>query len=583
MAIFSRLRSFLQPYKVHMVVVLVSTLAVTVFSLAGPWILREVISIVTHQLDQPGGWERVGVLAAWLLAMYILRAAFEFVKSYVAHVMAWNYVSDLRVALYDHLQKLSLRFYSNKQTGEIMSRIVNDTTHIEPLIAHNIPDLIVNVTVLFGITGILIYLSPQLALLTLIPIPLLIAVIWGFSGRMRTAFRTAHEKLADLNAVLQDNISGMKEIQVFTREPFEQGRVTRRSQGYTTKLLRALKIIAVYHPSVELAASLGTVIVLFFGGRAALNGTLPVEDLVAFFLYLSMFYQPVTVLARMNEQVQMALASSDRVAEVLDVQSDVVEAPHPVRLGRAKARLEFEGVDFAYTDDTPVLKDISFVVEPGETLALVGPTGVGKSTVASLIPRFYDPVAGRILLDGIDLRDLRLRDLRRNISMVLQDTFLFNGTVLENIVYGVDEASPEDVERAARIANAHDFIMAMPDGYETRIGERGFRLSGGQKQRLSIARAVLKDAPILILDEATSAVDVETEQEIQQALNNLMRGKTAIVIAHRLSTIRHADKIAVLEDGRIAEMGSHDELMSRGTIYRRFVERQFALASVAEV
>lgn len=583
MAIFSRLRSFLQPYKVHMVVVLVSTLAVTVFSLAGPWILREVISIVTHQLDQPGGWERVGVLAAWLLAMYILRAAFEFVKSYVAHVMAWNYVSDLRVALYDHLQKLSLRFYSNKQTGEIMSRIVNDTTHIEPLIAHNIPDLIVNVTVLFGITGILIYLSPQLALLTLIPIPLLVAVIWGFSGRMRTAFRTAHEKLADLNAVLQDNISGMKEIQVFTREPFEQGRVTRRSQGYTTKLLRALKIIAVYHPSVELAASLGTVIVLFFGGRAALNGTLPVEDLVAFFLYLSMFYQPVTVLARMNEQVQMALASSDRVAEVLDVQSDVVEAPHPVRLGRAKARLEFEGVDFAYTDDTPVLKDISFVVEPGETLALVGPTGVGKSTVASLIPRFYDPVAGRILLDGIDLRDLRLRDLRRNISMVLQDTFLFNGTVLENIVYGVDEASPEDVERAARIANAHDFIMAMPDGYETRIGERGFRLSGGQKQRLSIARAVLKDAPILILDEATSAVDVETEQEIQQALNNLMRGKTAIVIAHRLSTIRHADKIAVLEDGRIAEMGSHDELMSRGTIYRRFVERQFALASVAEV
>ncbi|MFS8581370.1 MAG: ABC transporter ATP-binding protein [Limnochordales bacterium] len=583
MAIFSRLRAFLAPYKVHMVVVVISTLAVTVFSLAGPWVLREVVGIVANELGRPGAWERVGVLAVVLLATYVLRAVFEYFKSYIAHVMAWNYVSDLRVALYDHLQKLSLRYYSDKQTGEIMSRVVNDTTNIEPLIAHNIPDMIVNVTILAGITGILFYLSPQLALLTLIPIPLLVGVVWLFSGRMRDAFRVAQKKLADLNAVLQDNFSGMKEIQVFTREPFEKERVTDRSQGYTVKLLRALRLIAVYHPSVELAASLGTVIVLFFGGRAALAGTLPVEDLVAFFLYLSMFYQPVTVLARMNEQVQMALASSDRVAEVLDATSDVVEKPQPVRIGRARGRIEFQGVHFAYTEGNPVLKDVSFVVEPGETLALVGPTGVGKSTVASLIPRFYDPTAGRILLDGVDLRDLKLRDLRRNISMVLQDTFLFNGTVLENIMYGVDGATQEDVERAARIANAHDFIMELPDGYHTRIGERGFRLSGGQKQRLSIARAVLKDAPILILDEATSAVDVETEQQIQKALNRLMEGKTSIVIAHRLSTIRHADKIAVLDGGRIVEMGNHQELMARGTLYRRFVERQYAAASTAVV
>ena len=583
MAIFSRLRAFLAPYKVHMVVVVISTLAVTVFSLAGPWVLREVVGIVANELGRPGAWERVGVLAVVLLATYVLRAVFEYFKSYIAHVMAWNYVSDLRVALYDHLQKLSLRYYSDKQTGEIMSRVVNDTTNIEPLIAHNIPDMIVNVTILAGITGILFYLSPQLALLTLIPIPLLVGVVWLFSGRMRDAFRVAQKKLADLNAVLQDNFSGMKEIQVFTREPFEKERVTDRSQGYTVKLLRALRLIAVYHPSVELAASLGTVIVLFFGGRAALAGTLPVEDLVAFFLYLSMFYQPVTVLARMNEQVQMALASSDRVAEVLDATSDVVEKPQPVRIGRARGRIEFQGVHFAYTEGNPVLKDVSFVVEPGETLALVGPTGVGKSTVASLIPRFYDPTAGRILLDGVDLRDLKLRDLRRNISMVLQDTFLFNGTVLENIMYGVDGATQEDVERAARIANAHDFIMELPDGYHTRIGERGFRLSGGQKQRLSIAPAVLKDAPILILDEATSAVDVETEQQIQKALNRLMEGKTSIVIAHRLSTIRHADKIAVLDGGRIVEMGNHQELMARGTLYRRFVERQYAAASTAVV
>lgn len=576
---FSRLRAFLRPYRVHMVVVLISTLAVTLFNLVGPWILRELIRLVTQDLQSQAALERVGWLALLLLGTYVARAFFEYLKSYIAHVMAWNYVSDLRVAVYEHLQKLSLRYYSDKQTGEIMSRVVNDTEKIEPLIAHNIPDLIVNVTVLMGVTGILLYLSPTLALLTLIPIPFILGVVWIFSGRMRTAFRSAQAQLSDLNAVLQDNISGMKEIQVFTREQFERRRVEQRSLGYTRELLRALKNVAIYHPSVEFWAATGTVIVLLFGGRAALQGNLPVEDLVAFLLYLSMFYQPVTLLARMNEQVQTALAGADRVAEVLDVQSDVQEAPKAVAIGRAKGRIEFDQVNFSYTDGIPVLKDISFTIEPGETLALVGPTGVGKSTIASLIPRFYDPSSGRILLDGKDLRDLQLHSLRRNISIVLQDVFLFNGTVLENIMYGADDATPEDVERAARIANAHEFIMEMPDGYQTQIGERGFRLSGGQKQRLSIARAVLKDAPILILDEATSAVDVETEQQIQSALDNLMEGKTSIVIAHRLSTIRNADKIAVLQEGRIVELGSHDELMRTGTVYRRLVERQFAHSS----
>lgn len=576
---FSRLRAFLRPYKVHMVVVLISTLAVTLFNLVGPWILRELVRLVTQELHSPAALERVGWLAALLLGTYLARGVFEFLKSYIAHVMAWNYVSDLRVALYEHLQKLSLRYYSDKQTGEIMSRVVNDTEKIEPLIAHNIPDLIVNVTVLMGVTGILLYLSPTLALLTLIPIPFLLVVVWIFSGRMRSAFRSAQAELSDLNAVLQDNISGMKEIQVFTREEFEQRRVEKRSLGYTRELLRALKNAAIYHPSVEFWASTGTVIVLLFGGRMALRGEMPVEDLVAFLLYLSMFYQPVTLLARMNEQVQTALAGADRVAEVLDVQSDVVEKPNAVKIGRAKGRIEFDRVSFSYTDGIPVLQDISFTIEPGETLALVGPTGVGKSTIASLIPRFYDPSSGRILLDGRDLRDLDLHGLRRNISIVLQDVFLFNGTVLENIMYGAEDATFEDVVRAARIANAHEFIMEMPDGYNTQIGERGFKLSGGQKQRLSIARAVLKDAPILILDEATSAVDVETEQQIQSALENLMQGKTSIVIAHRLSTVRNADKIAVLQDGRIVEMGSHDELLRSGTVYRRLVERQFVHSS----
>lgn len=575
-SIISRLRAFLRPYRLHMIVVIAATLLVTLMNLAGPWILRDLIRVVTEGDDDVTGLSSPQWLALILLATYLLRGLFEFVKGYVAHVMAWNYVSDLRVAIYEHLQKLSLRYYQDKQTGEVMSRVVNDTQHMEPLIAHNIPDLIVNVALLFGIAGILLYLSPTLALMTMIPIPVILLVVWVFSSRMRNAFRVAQHRLADLNAVLQDNISGMKEIQIFTREKYEHGRVAERSEGYTSNLLRALRLIAVYHPAIEISAALGTVIVVLAGGWAALRGQLPLEDLVAFLLYLGMFYQPVTLLARMNEQVQMAMAGADRVAEVLDVQSDVGEAPRAVALGRVHGRIEFDRVDFSYVPGIPVIQDVSFVLEPGRSLALVGPTGVGKSTIASLIPRFYDVTSGRVTIDGHDVRDLRLTDLRRNISMVLQDVFLFNGTVLENIMYGNPRADRDRVEAAAKVANAHDFIMQMPQGYDTQIGERGVKLSGGQKQRLSIARAVLKDAPILILDEATSAVDVETERLIQEALDNLMVGKTAIIIAHRLSTVRNADQIAVLDDGRIAELGSHDELMHRGAMYRQFVERQYA-------
>ena len=516
-----------------MVIVIVATLSVTVFSLqvrgfyvnSSPWSPKAMPFRPTVGARHP--------LGRHSCRTYVLKGFFEYVRSYVAHVMAWNYVSDLRVSIYEHLQKLSLRYYSDKQTGEIMSRVVNDTQHIEPLIAHNIPDLDCKRHCVVGHHGNSHLSQPDARFADADPHSHHLAGHLAVQRSVRSAFRAAQAQFADLNAVLQDNISGIKEIQIFTREPYERGRVAERSEGYTVKLLRALKLLAVYHPSVEFAASLGTIIVLFFGGRAALQGQLPLEDLVAFMLYLSMFYQPVTILARMNEQVQMALAGADRVAEVLDVESDVVEALVPSACKRAQGRIVFENVCFAYQEGIPVLEDISFTIEPGETLALVGPTGVGKSTVASLIPRFYDPTSGRITLDGIDLRDLELQSLRRNISIVLQDVFLFNGTVRENIMYGAGHASPEEVEAAARIANAHDFIMELPDGYDTHIGERGVRLSGGQKQRLAIARAVLKDAPILILDEATSAVDVETELQIQQALNNLMRGKTAIVIAHR--------------------------------------------------
>lgn len=579
-----RLRAFLQPYRWHMIAVITATVFVTGLNLLGPWIIREVMQLLERSgglslsLNFDESLKQLLTLTFLFLGAHIVRGFFQFVTSYVSHVMAWNFVSDLRVALYEHLQRLSLRFYHDKQTGEVMSRLVNDTTHIEPLIAHNIPDLIVNSLLLIGITAILIYLDLHLALMTLIPIPILLLVVLLFSKRVRVAFRTAQEKLAEFNAILQDNISGMKEIQVFTRERYEGRRVSARSKRYTVNLLEALRIMAVYHPSVEFLGASGTILILFFGGRAALQGGLPVADLVAFLLYLSMFYQPVMLLARMNEQVQMAIAGAERVADLIVEESDVKEKRDAVALDRVEGSIRFEHVDFGYVEDRLVLKDISFEIRPGESLALVGPTGVGKSTIASLIPRFYDPVNGAVLLDGTDLRDLKLKSLRQNISMVLQDTFLFNGTVAENILYGNPNKSMDEVIEAAKIANAHDFIAELPDGYQTHIGERGVRLSGGQKQRLSIARAILKDAPILILDEATSAVDVETEALIQEALQKLMKGRTTLIIAHRLSTIRNATNICVLDEGRIVQFGNHDQLMAEDGMYRRLTERQYAAA-----
>lgn len=585
-----RLRAFFRPYRKHMAVVITATLGMTALNLIGPWIIREVLMILQSEeagalklsanfvesLASSGIGGRIALLAGIFAGAHILRGICQFFTSYVAHVMAWNFVSDLRVFVYQHLQKLSLRYYHDKQTGEIMSRLVNDTNHIEPLVAHNIPDLIVNSFLIVGITGILIYLNPELALLTLIPIPLLLLVVLGFSTHMRKAFKAAQEKLAEFNAILQDNISGIKEILIFTRERHEGNRVASRSRRYTADLLRALKIMAVYHPSVEFLGILGTIIIIYFGGMAALRGSLPIEDLVAFLLYLGMFYQPVMLLARMNEQVQMALAGAERVSDILVVESDVKEAKDARSLQNVQGEIAFHNIDFGYSKDVPVLHDISFVIAPGESLALVGPTGVGKSTIASLIPRFYDPTAGRITLDGIDLTGIKLQSLRHHISMVLQDTFLFNGTVLDNILYSNPGKGAEEAIEAAKIANAHEFIERLPQGYDTHIGERGVRLSGGQKQRLSIARAVLKDAPILILDEATSAVDVETESLIQEALQKLMVGRTTLIIAHRLSTIRHATNICVLEDGRIAQFGNHDQLITEDGTYRRLYARQFA-------
>jgi ATP-binding cassette subfamily B protein/subfamily B ATP-binding cassette protein MsbA len=450
---------------------------------------------------------------------------------------------------------------------------------MEPFMAHDIPDIIVNVSMLVGISAILFSLDPALAALTLVPLPLLAFFIVRFSDRMHEAFTRARGHYGALSALLQDNLSGMKEIQVFSNEVRENRRVRSQAQRHTRDRLKANKLEALWTPGIEVIAGAGTVIVAWFGGRAALQGTLPVEDLVAFVLYLGLFYQPLRLLARTSEGFQEARTGAQHVCEVLDVQPDVVDPPGGLDCGRVRGTILFENVDFEYEPDLPVLNNVSFEIKPGQTLALVGPTGAGKSTIVSLIPRFYDPTRGHVLIDDIDISEMRLASVRRNVSMVLQDTFLFAGTVKENLRFGNEGASDEELVVAAKAANAHSFIEALSRGYDTRVGERGVRLSGGQKQRLSIARAILKDAPILILDEATSSVDTQTEEEIREALQELMQERTAIVIAHRLSTVRDADLIAVLEEGSIVELGTHEHLMRCKGLYRKLYDRQFGAAA----
>jgi ATP-binding cassette subfamily B protein len=578
------LRAFLRfaiPYRTALIITVVSMILLVGVQLLTPWLIRELVGAVRTQGAGAVDYSFVTRMALLALVVFVARGGLEFLRSYLAHVAGWGVVADVRKAVYHHLQRMSLRFYEDKQTGQLMSRMVNDSDLLEKFIAHAVPDVAVNFLTLIGVSVMLYVMSPSLMLLTLIPIPLIIIAMQCFAHYVRPAFRTRQQELGELNAILQDNLSGIREIKTFTREEMESERIGTRITNYMNSLLYALKMMATFQPFVNLASSLGLIVVIYFGGRMALSGSLPIEDLVAFFLYLEMFYGPIRQLSGAWEAVQESMAGAERVAELLDQQPDIYDKPGAITLpGRAQGAVRLENVRFSYLADQPVLDGITLDIPANSVAALVGPTGVGKTTLASLIPRFYDVTDGRITVDGHDIRDLTLHSLRSQISIVLQDVFLFHGTVRDNILFGRPDASEEEMREAARIANAVEFIDQLPLGYDTLIGERGVKLSGGQKQRLAIARAVLKDAPILILDEATSSVDTETERLIQQALERLMVGRTTLVIAHRLSTIRNANQIVVLHATGVAEQGSHDELMALGGIYHHLNQVQAQAAPI---
>ena len=562
-------------YRTLYVIAIIATLMLTIVNLIAPKILSSMTGIVECGVDKEG-IKTIAILTAALVGIYLLRILFRFLSNYLAHKAAWYLVGDMRTKVYDKIERMHLGFFHDKQTGDLMSRVVNDTRDFELLYAHIIPETITNIVTFVGVLVVLMVINLKLALITCTPIPFILLSGVIFAKKVRPFFKISQKKMGELNGKLQDNFSGVQEIQSFGREEYESEQVNDRNFDHIRAMLHALKISAIFHPSVEFISSLGTILVVGFGGFIAYTEGLSVEDIVAFLLYMSLFYGPITGMAQLLENMQQSMAGAERVMAVLDTPCEIVDSPDAKPLEEVSGDIVFKNVSFSYDDKIPVLENVSFHCAPGKMLALVGPTGVGKTTLTQLISRFYEPSEGEIKIDGQNVSDVTLESLRRNISPVLQDTFLFNGTIAENIGYAVPEATLEEIQEAAKAANIHETIMEMPDGYKTQVGERGLRLSGGQKQRVAIARAILRHSPIIILDEATASVDVETEQQIQEAISAIAGNHTIIAIAHRLSTIRNADKILVIEEGRITESGTHDELVKLGGSYARMNQVQTA-------
>jgi len=578
MPILKRLATYLRPYWGSLVIIGLLLLATTALNLVPPLIQKQVVDDVIGQRNLP----RLGALIGALVAVYALLQLGGVGEMYLRHALGQRFIFDLRVRIYAYLQQLSLSFFEQTSTGELMSRVTNDVNALEQFVTHGVALTVVDLLRLVGASVVLLVLDWRLALLALIPLPFMAIGLRYFNKRARPIFRRVRDRLGDINARLQDNLAGIRVIQAFGQESAEYGRFRATSEGYYREQLLAIRTWSVFFPALQFVATLGGVLVLALGARMVVGDRLTLGTLVAFTSYVVSFYDPLRRLTEVDSVFQQAIAAGERIFELLDETPDIQDAPDATELTEIQGEVCFDGVSFHYGDGEEVLHDVSFHMAPGEVVALVGPSGAGKTSIANLLMRFYDPIQGHVLVDGHDIRAVQTRSLRRQMAVVLQDTFLFNTTVRENLLYGTPDASEEALIAAAKAAYAHDFIQQLPNGYDTEIGERGVKLSGGQKQRLALARAILADPRILILDEATSSVDAEAEFLIQRALDQVMKGRTSLVIAHRLSTIRGAHKIIALENGYIREVGDHQELLTRGGLYSQLYQRQLELAAAKQ-
>src|SRR6056297_2033352 len=569
------LKKFAVYYKNHWKLFLLDIAGAFIMSgldLAFPVIMRTLID--QHFPDK--NINMIMKMVIILFILYLLRYVFQYIVHYWGHVVGIRMEADMRSDLFTHLQKLSFKFYDNNKVGYLMSRVINDLNNISELAHHGPEDVLISSMLLVGSLVILINMHWQLALVTFALIPIMFFFSKKLGEKMYHAFKVIREKMAEVNTIVEDSLSGIRVVKSFTNEDFENEKFCEGNHNYRRSREWAMKNMAQFHSGMNLFINLIRLSTLAAGGYFIYNGSLTAGQMVAFLFYVDMFMNPIRRLVNFNKQLQRGMSGFSRFKELLEVDPEIIDSPDAQELKNVDGLIKYEDVSFGYDNHQKVLTNVDIEVEPGKTVAFVGPSGAGKSTLTKLLPRFYEIDSGRLSIDNINIKDVTLESLRRNIGIVQQDVFLFNGTVRENIAYGRDDASTGEIEEAARKANAHEFILNLSEGYDTDIGERGVKLSGGQKQRVSIARSFLKNPPILILDEATSSLDNRSEKIIQESLEKLAEGRTTLVIAHSLSTVINADQIIVLTDEGIVERGRHEELIKNGGEYAQLYNEQFS-------